>query len=275
MSQASVKRPPFDPEVIIRAKRGERDAIEKLFGDHLPTIHRFALRMCRNEEEARDIAQESLLTALHSLDGFRGEASFSTWLFTIARSHCGRLRRRVEREPVGDQHDVTTHETESSEPAPDEHAMTGELTRLVERVLHEMDEADREVLVLRDVEGVSTKEAAEIIGISVAALKSWLHRARTTLRERVRAAIERRPEQVDPACPDILERFSRKLEGELSTTDCEWLEKHLQECPTCAHRCDSLKQVLGACAALRNEPVDDVVGQVIDRAIDYVHKHDH
>ena len=65
----------LDRDIIERAQRGEREAVSQLFGDHLGTVHRFALRMCRDEDRARDIAQESLLTALKSLESFRGDAS--------------------------------------------------------------------------------------------------------------------------------------------------------------------------------------------------------
>lgn len=263
----SDKSGPFDPDIIRRAQLGERDAVTRLFGDHLGTVHRFAMRMCRDEDRARDIAQESLLTALKSLDSFRGEASFSTWLFTITRSHCGRLRRKTEREVVSDDGDVVLETAASEEPLPDVQASHGEVSEVVEQALDALDPADREVVLLRDVEGLSTKEAADVLNISVAALKSRLHRARSSIRTFVRGAVGPEPEVMNPGCPDILVQYSKKLEGDLSTGDCSAIEEHLASCPDCAARCESIQQVLGACAALRRAPDPARVQRIIDETV--------
>lgn len=257
----------LDREIIERAQRGERDAVTQLFGDHLGTVHRFAMRMCRDEERARDIAQESLLTALKSLDTYRGEASFSTWLFTITRSHCGRLRRRAERETVSEDGDVVTETVTSEEPLPDAQAAHGEVSGVLEKALDALDPTEREVVLLRDVEGVSTKEAADMLNISVAALKSRLHRARAALRMAVRDAIGQQPDEVNPQCPRIIEAFSQKLEGDLSVADCASLQEHVATCPQCAERCESVQRILGACSTLRSKSDPDEVQRIIDRTV--------
>lgn len=263
----STSSPELDRDIIERAQRGEKEAVSQLFGDHLGTVHRFAMRMCRDEDRARDIAQESLLTALKSLDSFRGDASFSTWLFTITRSHCGRLRRRAERETVTDDGEIVTDTAVSEDPLPDAQASHGEVTAVVEKALDALDPADREVVLLRDIEGFSTKEAAEALDISVAALKSRLHRARAALRDAVRQVVDQQPELEKPGCPRIVEIFSRKLEGELSADDCATFQEHIDQCPTCAARCDSIQRILGACASLRSEPDPSEVQKIIDRTV--------
>jgi RNA polymerase sigma-70 factor, ECF subfamily len=257
----------LDRDIIERAQRGERAAVSQLFGDHLGTVHRFALRMCRDEDRARDIAQESLLTALKSLESFRGDASFSTWLFTITRSHCGRLRRRAEREAVSDDGDVVTDTAVSDVPLPDDQASHGEVTAVVEQALDSLDPADREVVILRDIEGMSTREAADALQITVAALKSRLHRARATLRAAVRQTIDPEPETLEPGCPKIIEAFSQKLEGDLSVADCAAFQDHIASCPDCAARCDSIQQILGACATLKRNPNESEVRRIIDNTV--------
>jgi len=257
----------LDQDIIQRAQRGEREAVTQLFGDHLGTVHRFALRMCRDEDRARDIAQESLLTALKSLDSFRGDASFSTWLFTITRSHCGRHRRRAERETVTDDGEVVTDTAVSDEPLPDALASHGEVSAVVETALDALDPGDREVVFLRDIEGLSTKEAADALELSVAALKSRLHRARAALRTAVRQVIDQQPEPEGPNCPQIVEVFSRKLEGDLSADDCARFQEHIATCPTCAARCDSIQRILGACASLKSDPDQSEVQRIIDRTV--------
>lgn len=254
----------IDADMIQRAQKGEREAVRKLFGDHLATVQRFALRMCRDEDRARDVAQESLLTALKSLDSYRGEASFSTWLFTITRSHCGRVRRRADREVVSEEETGSLDRAMSEAPSPDAQAAHSEVSDVVERALGALDPGDREVVLLRDVEGMSTKDAADVLGLSVAALKSRLHRARTTLRTLVRQMVDAEPETTADGCPDILIEFSKKLEDDLSPDACAAIEAHVAHCPSCAARCQSIQDLLGACASLRaNAPPADV-GVIID-----------
>lgn len=243
----------LDRDVITRAQNGDQQAVEQLFLQHIGTVHRFALRMCRDEERARDIAQESLLTALKSLPSFRAEASFSTWLFTIARSHCGKHRRRALRESVGIADNLNIADHVSHAPSPDTLAAHKQLSSVVDRALNSLDPGEREVILLRDVEGMSNQQAADSLQISQNALKSRLHRARTALRTAAHQLIGERPDQPNPRCPEVVEAFSRKLEGDLSDVDCSALQQHLQQCPECTRRCDSIRQILGACKMLRTE----------------------
>ena len=255
-------------DVVIRAQRGEVDALKTLFTAHLSTVHRFALRMCRDEDRARDVAQESLLTALKGLADYRGEAAFSTWLFTIARSHCGRIRRKSDRETLSDQFDALLESASSAEAAPDAHAAHGEVSDALESALARLDPSEREVILLRDVEGVSAKDAAQILGVSVAALKSRLHRARSSLREQVRIVVhEPATEPSRIGCPDILAALSAKLEGDLSADDCSAMQDHLARCPECASRCDSAQRLLGACASLRNAKVSPTLETLVDQTV--------
>jgi RNA polymerase sigma-70 factor, ECF subfamily len=238
-------------DVVRRAQQGDRDALVRLFDEHLPTVHRFAMRMCRDEDHARDVAQESLLTALKSLKDYRGEASFSTWLFTIARSHCGKTRRRQEREPLHSDEQMQIRAVQSDDPAPDAQISHAEISDVVERGLADIDPAEREAVLLRDVEGMSANEASRVLNISVAALKSRLHRGRAALRDRVRAVVDPHPESIEPSCPDVIAALSSKIEGDLPEDACSALEAHVASCPSCAARCESVRRVLGACSALR------------------------
>lgn len=258
-----------ETEVLQLARQGDRKALTQLFSEHMPTVHRFAMRMCRDEERARDVAQESMLTALKSFEDFRGDASFSTWLFTIARSHCGKVRKRADREPLHEEAESPMDTMASAEPAPDALVSHGQLSDVVEAGLASLDPTEREVVLLRDVEGLPAKEAAEILGISVAALKSRLHRARAALRDHVRGAMGDLAEQAPPAesCPDVIAAFSEKLEGDLAESACSALEAHLAQCPACAARCESVRKVLGACSMLRSQPVTPAMRRTIEEIL--------
>ena len=107
----------------------------------------------------------------------------------------------------------------------------------------------REVLVLRDIEGLSAKEVAEIVGISVPAVKSRLHRARAQLREH----LSFKPYKPALGCPDIRKVFSEHLEGDLSPGICSTMEAHVASCTHCAAECDGLKAALNACSTAPSE----------------------
>jgi RNA polymerase sigma-70 factor (ECF subfamily) len=110
----------------------------------------------------------------------------------------------------------------------------------------------REVIALRDVEGLSAAEVAEVMGLSVEAVKSRLHRARTAVRERIAPLLvpalpEAGAAAPGPGCQDVVELFSRRLEGEIDGSACAELEKHLSGCPACRGRCESLRTTLVLC----------------------------
>jgi RNA polymerase sigma-70 factor (ECF subfamily) len=132
----------------------------------------------------------------------------------------------------------------------------------------------REVLVLRDVEGLSAPEVGEIMGLGVEAVKSRLHRARVAVRERV-APLLGIPEPAAPlasACPDVVSLFSRHLEGEISADVCADMERHLAACPRCRARCDSLQRTLTLCrsspAPAVPEPVQRSVREALRRLLE-------
>lgn len=123
---------PHPDDTIRQAQGGERAAVDKLFREHLSAVYRYARRLCGDLDRARDVAQDSLLTAFRSLDSYRGEASFSTWLFTITRSHCGRSRQRARREFVGDDE---KEQAISRAPTPDLHVAHSEVSEALEGAL--------------------------------------------------------------------------------------------------------------------------------------------
>ena len=191
----------FGAEDLLAARAGDHEAFTRFmdtFGDH---IYRFARHMCRNGEDAEDILQETFLTAFRKLDDFRGEGSLKSWLFKIASSHCQKKRRQRAGEPetLLSVEDLTPETLRPIARGPSLNSipaapldmllrdeLAGELERAIEAVPHDY----RIVLLLRDVEGFSTRETVELTGLEEAAVKSRLHRARLMVRKSLQPYLE-------------------------------------------------------------------------------------
>ncbi|MBI4714350.1 MAG: RNA polymerase sigma factor, partial [Nitrospirae bacterium] len=170
---------------------------EALFEHHAGTIYNFGYRMCRHPEDAQDVLQETFLAAFKGLKNFRETARLTTWLYKIASSACLKKRRKGKYAPARElsieEFLPLSREGEGPPQIADwsRHPLTKlerkELQRLLAAAVAGLPEDYRVVLVLRDMEGLSAREVARILGISAAAVKSRLHRARLFVRERLSA----------------------------------------------------------------------------------------
>ena len=258
-----VPRPqPTDEDLLAAVRHGDASALETLLVRYQPRLYRFSLRMCGNVDEAGDVAQDSLISMARSLRDFRGDASVSSWLYTIARRNCIRKRRRSKFAPAREESlDAPASETAGRvtdpSPTPEQSATNREIEIALTRAIDALDPPQREVLVLRDVEGLSAPEVARILEISVDAVKSRLHRARLAVRRQLAPMLgSRPPDSAGPTtCPDVLTLFSRHLEGQLDSSVCATMEAHLAQCGRCRGACESLKRTLALCRQL---PTPDV-----------------
>ncbi len=272
-----------DANMLDRARAGDRGALEELIGRHQRRVYRFGLKMCRDPEDAKDVLQETLLAAARTVKDFRGASSVSTWLYTIARSFCIKKRRRSkfapEQEESLDAREPGLEARQIVDPGrgPEDELAGRQVEVALERAIAGLDPMYREVLVLRDVEGLTAPEVAEVMGLSVEAVKSRLHRARVAVRDAVApllaapapAAAPAAGEAALPAgaCPEIVELFSRHLEGEISASVCADMERHLARCPACRSRCDSLQRTLALCRAAPLPEVPKAVQADVRRAL--------
>jgi RNA polymerase sigma-70 factor, ECF subfamily len=264
-----------EPALIALAQGGDRAAAEELLERHAPRVFRFGMKMCRDPEDAREVVQETLLSAFRKLRDFRGAASFSTWLFTIVRSHCIKKRRRRRHEPetvlsLDGEAAEETGRLSHPDARPDQQLEKRRLREALEAAIANLGTGQREVLLLRDVEGLSAAEVAEVTGLSVQAVKSRLHRARVLLRKALLPALGLSSDQgPGPAegCQDIVPVFSRHLEGEIAPDVCRELERHVASCPRCGEACDSLRSVLSLCRRTPTPRVPDDVQQAVREGI--------
>lgn len=240
-----------DQQLLERARSGQREALEQLLERHQSQVYRFGMRMCRDPEDAKDVLQDTLLSVARNVHDFRGGASLSTWLYSIARSFCVKKRRKSKFAPKDAASPLDGDAERVADPGAgaDEALASKQVERALEVAIASLEPMYREVLLLRDVEGLSAPEVARVTGASVQAVKSRLHRARLAVRERV-APLLGIPADLPAApgtCPDVLALFSSHLEGQVSAEVCAEMERHIEVCPRCRGACDSLKRTLSLC----------------------------
>jgi RNA polymerase sigma-70 factor (ECF subfamily) len=174
-------------EVLLEAAcRGDRAALDQLVQLYYARVYRYGRRVCLNPSDADDAVQEAFVALGRTVTTFRHEASLSTWLFTVVKNMCMRMLRPFarQRRHLGEAVDVQALDQLRDESlTPEEQLERQRMVDAVEHSLLELEPLYREVLVLRDVEGLSGPDVARRLGISVAAMKTRLHRARHLLRE--------------------------------------------------------------------------------------------
>jgi RNA polymerase sigma-70 factor, ECF subfamily len=176
-----------DAEFVARVQRGDLDAFEELMNRHSQRVYRTLISILGNSEEARDAMQDTFLKAFQHLGDFEGRSKFSTWLVSIAgNTGIQRLRERknVESLDDGDEDEgFRPRQVRAWTDNPEQVYGKMEMRALVENGLRQLPPKYRVVLVLRDIEQLSTEEAAEALGLGIPALKARLIRGRLMLRE--------------------------------------------------------------------------------------------
>ncbi|HTQ08169.1 MAG TPA: RNA polymerase sigma factor [Polyangiaceae bacterium] len=239
----------LETDLLPRAQRGEPAAVEALLGAIAPRVRRFAQRLCGSAPDADDVLQDTLLTVARQVGQFDGRGSLASWVFTVTRNACLRRRRGLKNAPPR----ADDPELPDDEPNPEARAAESELVGALRAALRELPLEAREVILLRDVEGLSAAEAASVLRISQQALKSRLHRARSALRERLEPWLEPSAPPPSASCPDVMALWSKKLEGDLNQLDCATMEAHVLGCPACGSACAALKQALDLCRRSASE----------------------
>jgi RNA polymerase sigma-70 factor, ECF subfamily len=243
--------PDDDQELLERARSGQQEALEQLLERHQSQVYRFGMKMCRDPEDAKDVLQDTLLSVARNVRDFSGGSSISTWLYSIARSFCIKKRRKSKFAPREAAASLEGDAERVADPAAtaDEVFASKQVEQALAAAIASLEPMYREVLLLRDVEGLTAPEVARVTGASVQAVKSRLHRARLAVRAHI-APLLGIPTDLPAApgtCPDVLALFSSHLEGQVSAEACAEMERHLEACPRCKGACDSLKSTLTLC----------------------------
>ena len=175
-----------EEQLIEEAINGSKFALAELVKKYEQTVYNFAFKICRNKERAEHTMQETFMSMIKSLKQFSGKSKLSTWLYTIVSNHCLMMARSQKK------YDYTSLENDDGliddknivdwNYTPDKLTENSELKVVLDEAIQKLPHEYRIVFLLRDVEGLSTKETSEIVNLSVPAIKSRLHRARAFLR---------------------------------------------------------------------------------------------
>ena len=170
-----------DEELVARIVAGDHPLFEIVMRRYNQRIYRAVRAVLGSEEEVEDVMQQAYLNAYRNLGQFAGRAQFSTWLTRIAVNEA--IARRGRRQPFTGEDDSMIQLVESNAPDPEQETFVSELRDVMQKQVAALPDTFRAVLMMRDVEGLSTTETAECLGISEDLVKTRLHRARTMLKE--------------------------------------------------------------------------------------------
>ena len=186
-----------DLVLIDRFTNGCSHSYETLIARYETKVHNLALRLTRNAEDAEEVLQDVFLTVFRKIDGFQGKAKFSSWLYRITvNAAFMKLRKRKQDRTVSFedmlpnlQNRAISNKTAFGASA-DYQAINKEIRHFLEQAISRLPEEYRAVFVLRDIDGLSNKEVGEILGLSIPAVKSRLHRSRLMLRKKLKRFYE-------------------------------------------------------------------------------------
>ena len=223
---------------VLARRLGNDRAFERLYRKHAGDVYRYALVVLRNQADAEDVTQTTFLNAYRAFEKGERPQKPQNWLIAIAHNVCRQRFRQAQRRPA-----EVGFEEELAEAVVDEDALSAEDIR---RALGHLAFNQRSALVMRELEGRSYQEIAEILGVSVSAVETLLFRARRALREQLEQSI---------TCQEAELSISRQLDGRLPRKDKGALRAHLRECEDCAGFARSQRASRGALKALGAIPL--------------------
>ena len=185
-----------DDRLVRRLKDREERAFREMVDEYGDRVFSLTYRMLGNRQEAEDLAQEVFITLFKSIDSFRGDSKLSTWLYRVTANHCKNRIKYLARRHDRDRTELTER-TEAagadgpslaaprSAPRPDRQLEGAQMEQILQRAIAELDEEQRILVILRDVEDLSYEEICAITDLPEGTVKSRLHRARMALRKKL------------------------------------------------------------------------------------------
>lgn len=182
--------PGLDPQILLRFRRGDHEAFRAIVERHHDKLYGLAYSILGSREDAEDILQEAFIRAFIARESFRGQSGFGTWLYRIVFNLCVDLKRRQSHanvEPYDDSQNQAGHQPGGSLRDPLHELEDAEAVQLIRRALDDLTIEQRAAVTLREIEGMSYKEIARIMGCSTGTVMSRLHYGRKRLQERLKS----------------------------------------------------------------------------------------
>jgi RNA polymerase sigma-70 factor (ECF subfamily) len=256
---------------LIRAletlRRGGPGAIEEALASLQETVFSFSMKICGNREDAQDTMQKTLLKVVSRMHRFEDPKALAVWLYKVAKTQCLMSRRksvyapkvRVSFNELNRGRRIALEPLARPDSTPEDRAMQRERRQLVRQAVMKLPPSHRLPLVLHDMEELSTRNAADILGITEGTLRVRLHRARLFLRKELAGVFSvdsepRRPPALPSLrCRRLIAEFSKYLDRELDDALCGHLERHLDSCEPCRAFLTTLQRTIEECRRHRSE----------------------
>ena len=248
-------------QAVETLRQNHPDSIERALEQLQGTVFSFSMKLCGNREDAEDTTQETLLQAVPYLQRFDRPEALTLWLYKVAKSRCLMSRRKSKFAPSVQLslEELMQTRREPRKPAgatedtPETLMLQREVRQRLQQAVLQLPLSHRLVIVLHDMEGLSTKETAALLGIREGTMRVRLHRARLFVQsELAQIAAPRRGMAKPPAafpgrCKKLIAQLSEYLDERLDDTSCGELEKHLADCQPCRALLSSLERTLEQC----------------------------
>lgn len=242
------------------------------------TVYSFSMKVCGHPEDAEDTMQEVLYRSLRYLARFQEPKALAVWLYTVTRNRCWRMRRKSAHAPrqVLSLDELMPDEAEmarllgDSSRQPEAHLLRGEQHQILHQAILRIPAQLRIVLVLHDMEELTTEEVAQILDLQPGTVRVRLHRARLSVRKELSRASDgsirsrrsgtvktpkrrpqRKPARRPAECRELFARLSDYLDGRLEPLSCDHLRAHIEACPSCVAFLHDLRSAIDRCHSMK------------------------
>lgn len=192
MSERSI-----DQKLVVRVQKGDKTAFDLLVRKYQHRIAKLVSRYVRDRGEAEDVTQEALIKAYRAIGGFRGESAFYTWLYRIAVNTAKNYLESQGRRPPGSDVEIEIAELANGgailreQATPERHMLTNEIADTVHRVIERLPDDLRAAITLREIEGLSYEEIAQVMDCPIGTVRSRIFRAREAVDQELRPLLEK------------------------------------------------------------------------------------
>ncbi len=261
-------------EAIALLQQADAESVDRAIQLLHRTVLSFGMKVCGHREDAEDTVQEVLLHALPHLAKLHNPQELSAWLYTAAKNRCWQTRSRASYRRSVALADLLPDEVElaalllaDSAPNPEAQTLSHEDHRMLHQAVLNLPSQYRMVLVLHDMEELSTDVVAKILSLQPGTVRVRLHRARLLVRQQMDLLLrhveeisslpkrsaqraDRHPVQQSAECREIFANLSEYLDGRMRSKSCDQMRRHIEDCPACVAFIHDLKRAIDRCRSL-------------------------